>query len=398
MAIKPRTRAGMKTVYGLDWGRPMSLTGDVGGKWSAPDGAHPDEPRGILVIGHGFGGTYITGTSQMSLTERRSANRGDGFIRMSIQGTYSLGGSEVTGTGGQRTFNGPDSLLPLNGSKPWAANTNYIRGDRVTNANGMWGAMNATVGASAASGPGPSGIGNVGSLVADGTVLWRSLTTAAMGVGDNRIPDIDYVAGRGRTVNGIVYPMGVVREFIATSGWNIDTRKIYFLGYSTSGGLGYVLLRHHSDLFAGAVLLAGVDCTGPAADHNYAVPTDWCSLADFHGTVDGQVNSLDVPPATSTAAVGSHPGQQTSVQQLMRQMGQGAGVVVSDTGVVADFTATAGSESQIWAPPSDVVDARGNTIRTRMIRLVGDGHTPSMTNEWARWCTSFMDENPRTPP
>jgi hypothetical protein len=398
VAIKRRTRAGLKTVFGLDWGRPISLTGDVGGKWSYPEGSCPDEPLGLIVYGHGFGGNYTTGTSQMALTERRAANRGSGFIRMSVQASYSLGGSEVTQSGGQRTWNGPDSLLPLNGSKPWAASTNYIRGDRVTNASGMWCAMNATVGTSASSGTGPTGIGNVGSLVADGTVQWRSLTTAAMGVGDNRIPDIDIIAGVGRTVNGIIYPKGVVREFIETSGLNIDKRNIWFFGYSTAGGLGYVLLRHHSDLFAGAVLLAGVDCTGPNADHNYAPPSYWCNLLDCHGTIDGIVNDEDVPPNTSSAAVGAHPGQQTSVQQLMRQMGQGPAVVVADTGVVGDFSNTAGSETKIWAPPTDVVDPRGNTIRTRMLQLVGDGHSPGMKNDWARYCTNFCDDNMRIPP
>jgi hypothetical protein len=398
MAIKPRTRAGLKTVFGLDWGRPVSLIGDVGGKWSAPDGARPDEPLGLIVYGHGFGGTYTTGTSQLALTERRAANRGSGFVRLSVQGFFSLGGSEVTNSGGQRTFNGPDSLLPLNNSKPWAASTNYVRGDRVTNGNGMWCAMNPVAGLSASSGAGPSGIGNVGSLVTDGAVQWRSLTTAAMGVGDNRIPDIDIIAGRGRTVNGIVYPKGVVREFIETSGLNIDLRKIWFAGYSTSGGLAYVLLRHHSDLFAGAIVQSGVDCTGPNADHNYAAPAYWSHLLHFHGTADGQVNDEDVPPNTSTAATGPHPGQQTSVQQLMREMGQAPGSVVVDTGVTADFTATVGAESQIWAPASDVVDPRGNTIRARMVRMVADGHTPGKVDEWARFCSSFVDDNPRTPP
>lgn len=398
MAIKPRTRSGLKTVFGLDWGRPVSLTGDVGGKWSMPDGSRPDEPLGLIVYGHGFGGNFTTGTSQLALTERRSANRGSGFVRMSLQGTYSLGGSEVTQSGGQRTWNGPDSLLPLNSSKPWAPNTNYIRGDRVTNANGMWGAMNATVGTSAASGSGPSGIGNVGSLVTDGTVTWRSLTTAAMGIGDSAIPDVEFTAGRGRTVNGIVYPKGVVRELIETSGLNIDVRKVWYFGYSTAGGLCYVLLRHHSDLFAGGIVLSGVDCTGPAADHNYAAPAYWCHLSHFHGTLDGQVNDEDVPPNSSTAAVGAHPGQRTSVQQLMREMGQAIDAVVADTGITIDLTNTAGAETKIWAPASDVTDPRGNVIRARMMQMVGDGHTPSMTNEFARWCSSFVDDNPRTPP
>lgn len=383
MAYAGRTYSGLKTTFGLEWGRPVTLAGDVGGIWSRPEGVSPDEPRGLIVYLHGYGGTYTTGTSQLASSARRSAARGSGFYRLSLQGSFTLGGLN-------RTWNGPDSLLPLNTSYPWATSTLYALGDLRTANGNIYGCIQPGISASSGTGPSTSD-----AAIADGTCIWRCLRVGS--THDNARPDIDWIAGVGRTFGGVTLPMGVVREFIATSGLNIDMTRVWVAGYSTGGGLAYMLLRHHPDLFCGGVILSGVDCTGPNTDHNYAAPSRGTHLIHFHGTLDGQVNDEDVPPNASTAAVGNHPGQQTSVQQLMREMGWGPSDVVVDTGVTRDFTGTAGAETKIWAPSADVVDAKGNTIRHRMYQMVGDGHSPSLNNDAYREMTNFIDDNPRIP-
>jgi len=380
-----RTYAGLPTTFGTAWGRPVSLAGDVGGIWDMPDGARPDQAMGIIVYLHGFGGTMVDGTSRLAGTPRRAARRGNGFYRFSLQGTHTFGGTN-------RTWNGPNSLLPLNTSFPWLQSTAYIVGDRRTCNGNQYICMIA--GTSAASGTGPSG---TGAAIADGAgaLVWRCIWAGR--VHDDAIPDVDFIAGVGRTVGGVFLPMGVIREFALTSGRAIDFSQIWVGGYSTGGGEAYVLLRQHADLFCGAFVLSGVDCTGPTGDHNYAPPTRGCIIVHAHGTADGQVNDEDVPPNASTAAVGSHPGQQTSVQQLIREMGWSGAEVVVDTGAVIDITATAGSETKVWAPTADIVDVKGNNIRARMLQMVGDGHTASLNNEAYRYVTNMFDDNPRTP-
>lgn len=378
-----RSYSGLKTVYGADWGRPVTPAGDVGGIWDFPDGARPDQPRGIIAYFHGFGGTMVDGTSRLAATPRRAARRGNGFYRFSLQGTFTFGGSN-------RTWNGPDSLLPLNTSFPWATSTAYVVGDRRTCNNAQYICIGA--GTSASSGTGPSG---TGAMIADGTAVWRCIWSGS--THDNRIPDMDFAFGPGRVVNGVTLPMGVIPEFIATSGRAIDLSQIWVAGYSTGGGLVYTLLRTYAHLICGGFVLSGVDCTGPAADHNYAAPSRGCTIVHAHGTIDGQVNDEDVPPNTSTAAVGNHPGQRTSVEQLIREMGWSSSEVVIDTGATFDFTNTAGAETKIWAPAADIVDAKGNNIRARMLQMVGDGHTASLSNECHRYVTNLFDDNPRIP-
>lgn len=380
MAYAGRGYAGLKTSFGVEWGRAVTLAGDVGGIWSRPDGAHPDEPRGLIVYLHGFGGTSTDGTSRLAATPRRAAHRGSGFYRMSLQGTFTLGGTN-------RTWNGTDSLLPLNASFPWAANTLYAVGNWRTCNGNTYGCIVA--GTSAASGSGPSG---TGTIIPDGTAVWRCF---AVGTHDSVRPDIDFVAGVGRTVGGVLLPMGVVREFILTSGLAIDLTKIWVAGYSTGGGLAYALVRNHADLFCGGNIQSGVDCTGPFADHNYAAPARGAHIIHRHGTVDTTVNDEDVPPNSSSAAVGPHPGQQTSVQQIMAEMGHAPGTLVVNTGITYDHSATAGSETRLWAPASDPVDLKGNPIRHRMLQMVADGHSAALNNEAFRFDTNAIDENRR---
>lgn len=435
-----RGYSGLPTTFGAAWGRPVTVAGDVGGRWHRPDGSSPDELRGLIVYLHGYGGNRTEILSRLASSEFRAAHRGSGFHVLSLQGTFTLGGSN-------RTWNGNDALLPQNTSYPWATSTAYAVGDRRT-ANGNT-YMRLIAGTSAASGTGPSGISYA---IDDGAVAgaWRCV---AVGTHDNVMPDIDFVAGIGRTVAGVVLPEGVVREFLRTSGCRIDRSRIALLAYSTGGGLADSLVRHHSDVFTHCVDLAGC---GPntASDHNWAAPFRKRHRIHWHGTTDVTVNYNGVPAGTSSAAVGNHPSGAGTLNQFCDDSGM-VGSAVAASGITVDFTSTAGQEAALWLRhttawatstayavgvrrransntylcitsgtsaasgtgpsgtgssisdgsaawkwvPADEVDADhgGFSVRAQFLSGTGDGHIPTMNNNGHRYTSSFIDENPGTP-
>lgn len=371
MAIKPRTYAGLKTVFGEPWGLPMGLNTDLeGGFWTQPDGARPEQPRGVILYCHGFGGSPTDGVSRLALTTYRGANRDDGFYALAPRGTRTSANPDVVP--GNTTWFGHKALLPQNTARPWSSGATVAKGERRTNNGRQWYYL---VGGITGAAPGPQG----NSIVVDGTA---TACPMALGVGDDTIPDLDRLAGPGRTVDGIFRPMGYLIEFITTSGRAIDLDQIYAAGYSTGGGVVYALLANFASLFAGGWVTSG--CNFPSeSDPNFAVATTGCNLEIFHGGADSTVNDEDVPPNTSSAAIAPHPGgAQSSINQFMPRNGHPPGTTVANTGTT--MTLTSSGTAQVWAPASDIVDARGNTLRHRLYFGPTEGHVPAPNNEFAR--------------
>jgi hypothetical protein len=385
--FRRRSYAGLPTTFGTSWGRPVTLAGDVGGRWYRPDCSSPDELRGLIVMLHGYGGNRTEILSRLASSEYRAAHRGSGFHVLSLQGQFTLGGAN-------RTWRGNDPLLPQNTSYPWATSTSYAVGDRRT-ANGCT-YYCRVAGISAASGTGPSGLGE---LIVDGAASWRWV---ANGTHDNVNADKEWIAGLGGAVpGGGVHPEGVVREFLRTSGCNIDLRRIWTLDYSTGGALGDTLLRHYSDLFVGCIDFAGC---GPntTSDTNWAAPARKRHRRHWHGTLDVTVNGeLGVPGGSSSAAVGNHPSMYGTMNQYADDSGVPGGAFASN-GQLVDYTSTAGQEAQRWTrggSASNIVDVDHGALPVRMelLRGVGDGHIPTMNNNGHRENTVAFDEWLGTP-
>lgn len=379
MAISRPSLAPLPTTFGTPWGRVVTLAGSSGGRFFRPDGIRADEKLGVIVTLPGYGQDYAAGLSKIALTNYRGANRGMRYLLLALQGTYTLGGRN-------RTWNANDALLPQNTSYPWVANQAVALGDRRTIGGNMYGCT--TAGTTAASG-GPTGIG---SGIVDNTATWRCLAQGA--TADTAIPDLDFIAGPGRVVGGVTRPQGVLRELLA-AGYNIDRSRIVAMGDSTGGGMAEALGRHFPDLFTHVVIMSGCGMNG-TGDHNYAAASisNVCNMLIFAGSADVTVNAAGNPPGPSSAAVGTHPGDIATIENYASSAG--VGVTLANTGTTVDMTSTAGAETQIWAPASDVVDSRGNTIRFRAHRGIGDGHNWSPNNTKAKFELDFVEQNPRS--
>lgn len=381
MAIARPSFAGLSSSFGAEWGRIVNEAGDSGGQFHKPKAGRPDEKLGVLVYLPGFGQGHISGSSKLAVSQFRVANRGRRYYALSLQGTFTLGGTN-------RTWNGPDSLLPLNNNYQWTANQAVTRGFRRTNDGKMY--IYTTSGVTASSGPGPTGIGTG---IVDGTAVCRCV---AIGTNDTLIPDLDFVAGPGRTTgDGIVLPQGVLTEFLK-AGYNIDFRYIVALGYSTGAGLADMLGRHYSDIFTHVIASSGC---GPlnSSDHNWAVPTRGFSYYVFSGTLDVTVNHNGNPPGPSSAAIGNHPSSQATIENMAELCNGGTPLPMTNTGVTLDMTSTAGSETQVWAPAVDPVDVKGNTLKFRWYKAVGEGHNFSPNGLKMQTETRFVEENGRIP-
>jgi pimeloyl-ACP methyl ester carboxylesterase len=379
MAIKPRLVSSLPTSFGVSWGRAVTLAGAAGGRLFRPDGFMADEKLGVIVYLPGYGQDHIAGVSKLALTTYRAANRGMRYLVLALQGTFTFGGTN-------RTWNANDALLPQNSSYPWTANTAVVLGHRRTNGGNMYFCVGA--GTTAASG-GPT---STAAFIIDGSAQWRCVVAGA--IGDVAIPDLDWVAGPGRTVSGVVRPKGVLTELLE-SGYNIDRSRIIAMGYSTGGAMAEALARHYPQIFTHVIVSSGCGMNG-LGDHNYAAASAAavCNLLSFHGSADVTVNPNGVPPGPSSAAVGNHPSTVLTVENYASSAG--VPVTLANTGVTADMTSVAGSETQIWAPVSDPVDANGNTIRFRMHYAVGEGHNFAPNNTKAWFETNFAETNPRS--
>ena len=87
----------------------------------------------------------------------------------------------------------------------------------------------------------------------------------------------------GAVVDDVKYLTGLVDEIGRT--WNVDRKRVYLVGHSNGGAMGYRLACAPNQPFAAAFLLA------PAffAEHTTCAPTQPISLRHVHGTADETV-------------------------------------------------------------------------------------------------------------
>jgi polyhydroxybutyrate depolymerase len=111
----------------------------------------------------------------------------------------------------------------------------------------------------------------------------------------------------GSTVDDSAYLASVVADI--QKRWNIDPKRIYFLGHSNGGFMSYRMACDHADTIAAIVSLAGAMWE----DTSKCQPTEPVNLLEIHGTSDTEVlyNGF---AGTSMPGNGPYPAAPTSVK------------------------------------------------------------------------------------
>jgi polyhydroxybutyrate depolymerase len=160
----------------------------------------------------------------------------------------------------------------------------------------------------------------------------------------------------GSTVDDSSYLAGLVTEI--ESRYNVDPKRVFFVGHSNGGFMAYRMACDHADVIAGIATLAGAmwedtaECTPSAA----------VSVLQIHGTADTEVfyDGFDGGPGVGN---GPYPSAPTSVgdwatyddcvmpaETSFPQITLGYGA--PDTNVSKYATGCAnGSEADLWSIP-----------------------------------------------
>jgi polyhydroxybutyrate depolymerase len=180
----------------------------------------------------------------------------------------------------------------------------------------------------------------------------------------------------GSTVDDSAYLSSVITQIEAA--WNVDPKRVFFIGHSNGGFMGYRMICDHSDQIAALVSLAGAMWEDVAM----CKPAGPVNLLEVHGDADTEV-FFDGGAATPGPGNGAYPSAQTSV---------------TDWATFDGCALTANTS----LPPLDIVSGNETTVEAytqsckpggsaELWRIVGGSHLPNINDTFREDVFTFFD-------
>ena len=136
--------------------------------------------------------------------------------------------------------------------------------------------------------------------------------------------------------------------------YNVDAKRIYFLGHSNGGFMSYRMACEHSNLIAAVVSLAGETF----ADQSACTPTEPVSIAQVHGTSDlvinyqgGDLFGKRYPSASSTVEIWAGYNRCTKPLPLptTKVLDLDSGVAGAETSIAGASGCPGGIAAELWS-------------------------------------------------
>jgi polyhydroxybutyrate depolymerase len=182
----------------------------------------------------------------------------------------------------------------------------------------------------------------------------------------------------GTKVDDSAYLSGIVEEIKAS--YNIDPKRVYFVGHSNGAFMSYRMACDHADQIAAIVPLAGATF----ADDTKCKPSQPVAVAHIHGTADA-----NVPYEGSALPGGAYPGAVETVGLWAAHDGCDP---TSKVGEPKDLhTGLAGAETQVQIFDSGC--APGGHVE--LWTIVGGTHVPSVSDGFRTGIFDFFDAHPK---
>lgn len=186
--------------------------------------------------------------------------------------------------------------------------------------------------------------------------------------------------------NSEVDDSGYLRSFIdeLTGLYNIDQRRIYFIGHSNGGFMSYRMACDHADTVAAIASLAGATHDDPAD----CTPIETVHVLQMHGTAD---NAIDYNGGYLFG--NPYPGAVETVEMWAAYDGC---VIEGDTSPAPlDLdTSLPGDETLVTRYATDCLPGGSAELWT----IVGGGHVPALTDQFSRLVMDFFLSHPKADP
>jgi polyhydroxybutyrate depolymerase len=181
-------------------------------------------------------------------------------------------------------------------------------------------------------------------------------------------------------VDDVAYLTGLVREVVAE--YNVDEDRVFVVGHSNGGFMGYRLACEHPELFAGIVSVAGATFDDPAK----CAPARPIHVAQIHGTLDDVVfyegeefDGYTYPSATKTAAMwGTYNGCTGHLGVAGPAFEIETTTDGPETSVRAVSGCPAAGSAELWT-------------------MEGAGHIPTFGADFRRQLAGWFARHPRSP-
>jgi polyhydroxybutyrate depolymerase len=179
----------------------------------------------------------------------------------------------------------------------------------------------------------------------------------------------------GSGVDDAGYLSGLVKEIRAV--YNVDPRRIYFIGHSNGGFMSYRMACDHADTVAAIVSLAGA---------TFAKPASTVSVLQIHGNLDSVVRYDGKPTAT---LVKPYPGAEQTVAAWANKNGCGSTRAVVPPALDLD-QAVFGAETKV-----ERYQGCPAGIDVELWKMQGSSHIPSLPPAFAEQTWGFLKNHPR---
>lgn len=183
----------------------------------------------------------------------------------------------------------------------------------------------------------------------------------------------------GSDVDDSAYLAGVVEQIQGQ--YNIDPKRIYFVGHSNGGFMSYRMACDHADKIAAIVSLAGVTFD----DDSKCNPSEPVAVAHIHGDMDetiayagGQFSpTLVYPGAVETTQLwAAHDGcDATTTEGAPKDLD--TGLAGAETSIqIYDSSCAPGGHVELWT-------------------IAGGKHVPKVTQDFRTSIFDFLDAHPK---
>lgn len=175
---------------------------------------------------------------------------------------------------------------------------------------------------------------------------------------------------------------GYLRQLVEDirAAYNIDPKRIHFVGHSNGGFMSYRMACDHADLIASIASLAGATF----ADPGDCTPSEPVHVLQIHGTADETI-------AYDGAIIGSaaFPG---AVESAETWAGTAGCSLTSSPGTPLDLDSALTGDETTVARYTEGCDPGGSA---ELWTIAGGGHIPSLTSSFAPAVLDFLLGHPK---